>query len=391
MRLKEALTRRLTKVLAASLDCLAALLLVSSVCLAALLLVSHVCRAAPRRLAQGASSRVVALFPFPEGGRWGYRDRAGRWVIGPRFRWANPFVDGMAEVWQDDRKFYIDAAGNEVADRNFASDHFSEGLITVRVGNRVGFDDREGRLVIFPRFEGASDFSEGLAPVEAGGKWGYVDREGRFVIEPRFDEAASFSEGLAAVCLYEGKPAETPRNQPLSEEEFEWFFLKGPKKKCGYVDRAGASAIAPQFGEADTFSEGLAAVCFGRCVMHGSMPPGEEGDAPKWGYIDKAGRTVIAPRFADAKSFAEGLAAVRVGEKYGYIDAGGRLIIPARFEWAQSFGGGLALVALGETKYYWPHRGTTVLGVGLRGKYGYVDKTGKFVSDRMTWKGKWKK
>jgi hypothetical protein len=262
MRLKEVLTRRLTKALAASL------LLVSLDCLAALLLVSPVCRAAPRRFAQSDAAHVVALFPFPKGGRWGYRDRAGRWVIGPRFRWANPFVAGMAEVWQDDRKFYIDAAGNEIADRNFASDHFSEGLIPVRVGDRIGFADREGRLVIFPRYEGASDFSEGLAPVEAGGKWGYVDRSGKFVIEPRFDEAASFSEGLAAVCFYEGKPAETPRAQPLGEEEFEWL-LKGPKKRCGYVDRAGASAIAPQFGEADTFSEGLAAVCFGRCVMHG--------------------------------------------------------------------------------------------------------------------------
>lgn len=82
---------------------------------------------------------------------------------------------------------------------------------------------------------------------------------------------------------------------------------------------------------------------------------------------------------------------MKVGKKWGFIDATGAFVITPRFEWARSFGGGLALVALGETKYYWPYKGITVLGGGLKGRHGYVDGTGEFVSDKLTWKGKWKK
>ena len=33
----------------------------------------------------------------------------------------------------------------------------------------------------------------------------------------------------------------------------------------------------------------------------------------------------------------------------------------------------------------------TVFAVGLKGRHGYIDRTGEFVSDKLTWKGKWKK
>jgi hypothetical protein len=222
------------------------------------------------------------------------------------------------------------------------------------------------------------------------GKWGYVDRAGAFRIAPRFDEAESFSEGLASVCLYEGEPPKRPSDpdEVMGDGVFE-ELLKGPKKKCGYVERTGEFRIEPRFGDADSFSEGLARVCVGRCA--GNAIPVEESERPLWGYVDKSGRVVIAARYCAAGNFSEGLAAVKVGKKSGFIDTSGALVIRPRYEWAMSFKGGLALVAVGETKYYWPYKGITVLGIGLKGRHGYIDRTGEFVSRKMTWKGKWKK
>ena len=340
--------------------------------------------------AQAGAGETVALFLVFKNSKCGFADRAGRWVIAPRFQSCNPFEGGMAEVWLDNRRVYVDASGRLIEDRNFASNHFSEGLIPVHVGEKYGFADTEGRLVIFPSFDDASDFSEGLAPVESGGKWGYVDRSGALRIAPRFDEARSFSEGLASVCLYEGEPPKRPSdpNQVLGEGVFA-ELLKGPKKRCGYVERTGEFRIEPRFGDADSFSEGLARVCVGRCAH--VETPGEESEWPVWGYVDKSGAMVIAARFRAAGNFSEGLAAVKVGKKQGFIDKSGAVVIPPRFEWAMGFEGGLALVALGETKYYWPYKGITVLGIGLKGRHGYIDRTGEFVSDKLTWKGKWKK
>jgi len=70
-------------------------------------------------------------------------------------------------------------------------------------GGKWGYVDREGKVVIEPRFDFPGKFTEGMAPVNVGGigkgKWGYVDNTGKMVIEPRFDEAAEFLDGLARV------------------------------------------------------------------------------------------------------------------------------------------------------------------------------------------------
>ncbi|MFN2596364.1 MAG: WG repeat-containing protein [Pyrinomonadaceae bacterium] len=332
--------------------------------------------------ARDGAGDAVALFPVPEGDRWGYKDRAGRWAIRPQYQSANPFVAGMAEVWQDDLKFYVRADGTRVEDRNFASDHFSEGLMPVRVGDKYGFADAEGRLVVFPRFDYAGDFGEGLAPVKIKDKWGYVARDGGVKIAPQFDDASRFSEGLASVCYEIAKPK-------TEEERVELLPGGGDtNKRCGYVNKSGEVVIAPQYNEAGDFSEGLAAVRVGR---RGNVIGSEDEQTGKWGYIDRAGGVVMPLQFQNAHDFAEGLAPVKIGAKWGYVDAGGKTVIPPRFEWAQSFSGGLALVAVGEPKTWWPRRGVTALAIGLKGKYGYIDKTGEFVSDKLTWKGKWKK
>lgn len=43
------------------------------------------------------------------------------------------------------------------------------------------------------------DFGEGLAIIGVGDKFGYIDRTGRLVIEPQRQGATDFSEGLARV------------------------------------------------------------------------------------------------------------------------------------------------------------------------------------------------
>src|ERR1700755_3192930 len=83
----------------------------------------------------------VALFVVFKNSKCGFADRAGRWVIAPRFRGCSPFEGGMAEVWLDDRRAYVDASGRLIEDRNFASNHFSEGLIPVKIGGKYGFAD----------------------------------------------------------------------------------------------------------------------------------------------------------------------------------------------------------------------------------------------------------
>ena len=58
---------------------------------------------------------------------------------------------------------------------------------------------------------------------------------------------------------------------------------------------------------------------------------------------DQAVRIIIKPQFDEADSFSEGLAAVRVGAKYGYIDKQGKIVIKPQLDCAGPFSEGLAV------------------------------------------------
>lgn len=78
----------------------------------------------------------------------------------------------------------------------------SDNLFVVIINDKRGYIDQNGRIVIKPQFEGASEFSERLAVISTsknGYKEGYIDETGRVVIRPIYDRATDFSEGLAAV------------------------------------------------------------------------------------------------------------------------------------------------------------------------------------------------
>ena len=51
------------------------------------------------------------------------------------------------------------------------------------------------------KFDFIDEFSEGLAAARKNGLYGYIDTAGQWVIAPQFQEAEPFSEGTAAVCV----------------------------------------------------------------------------------------------------------------------------------------------------------------------------------------------
>ncbi len=110
--------------------------------------------------------------PFPRKGKYGYRDKAGEFVIQPQFDYAGEFSEGLAVV----------GLGKFPA-------------------TKWGYINRLGNLVIPAQFEGAHDFSEGMAAVSFGGKLGYIDRAGKLVVPAQFDEAQKFKDGRARVRI----------------------------------------------------------------------------------------------------------------------------------------------------------------------------------------------
>jgi len=158
------------------------------------------------------------------------------------------------------------------------------GLRPQRFGSRWGYVNRDGRLVIPPRFEFAGPFTEGLAGVREDGRCGFIDATGEYAVYPEFAAVQPYAEGLAPVVL---------------------------TTRWGYIDRTGAFRINPLFEECRPFSESAAAVKW----------------RGRWGYIDHSGRFLIPARYEEALDFRGGWARVRIGDRWTRINRNGEVYV----------------------------------------------------------------
>ena len=157
---------------------------------------------------------------------------------------------------------------------------FSEGLAKVKLNDKWGFINKDGREVIPCKYDWVNLFLKGLAKVKLNRKYGYIDRTGREVIPCKYDGINAFSEGLAKVELND---------------------------KYGYIDRTGREVIPCKYDGIGDFVEGLALVILNW----------------KLGFIDKIGREVIPLKYDSASQFYRGLTHAKLNGKQGYIDKQG--------------------------------------------------------------------
>jgi hypothetical protein len=301
----------------------------------------------------------------------GFIDESGNMVIPPRFHLARDFSEGLAYVIGDEFRGFIDLQGKPVikTDNNNTRD-FHEGLAAVSSERGLwGYVDRSGKTVIQKQYAFADDFSEGLAGVVTRDKFGFINRNGEMVIPPRFTPhrgpysysgivaTSRFSEGLAPVT---------------TEGRFE------SNRSYGYINQKGDFVIPPQFYTAQLFSEGLALVV--------KMEP--VNGVTKAGWINKSGEWVVtevqshipsntfSKTFVDPNGYgdwrySEGLVPFYLYSEgkhlHGYMDQKGHVVIePRAFTKIGPFLGGLARVFVQGDE-------------GSSNDYGYINKTGQFV------------
>ncbi len=150
---------------------------------------------------------------------------------------------------------------------------FSESLLyPIKIGEKYGYINYSGDLIIKPQFERAHEFSEGLASVKLNDEYVYIDKHGKIIFRINADFADTHSEGLA-------------------------IFLK--EQKLGFIDLKGNIVIPARFQHADPFSGGFA------CVSRDG----------KDFYINHDGETAFNKTFETCYSFNEGYAVVRVLRK----------------------------------------------------------------------------
>ena len=343
------------------------------------------------------TQKFGTLHPVKIETKYGFIDDQGNTKIKPQFISARPFSEGLSAVRKGDitadkyfrfpflsqQKYklgYIDREGKLVIKTLYNKGNaFSEGLALVEKSSKKAYVDNKGKSKIKIN-ESAfglyyQDFSDGLAAWKHGKglKWGYVDKKGKYTINPSFYNASNFREGIAVVKFGEKSKCsfidQTGKIVMKSNFDYSSGFHEGLAAfamgaHSGFINSKGEIAIEPRFTSAQWFSEGYA--------------PVEIKDSKyqlKWGYIDKDGKYIIQPRFDAVRCFIGGVAVVIVDGKYGYIDKNGEYIAKPQFDSAESFIGGLAQVMIGHAKVGTHNYKRDI----LRCKFAYINKNGEYV------------
>lgn len=342
-----------------------------------------------------AAQPAAAFFSFLSGG-------TGYATVGP-------FSGGLACVQQGDKYGYINTAGELVipCTWEWAGD-FCEGRAWVQQDGLFGYIDATGKLIAPCLWDGAYDFSEGMALVYTGDfsnqLYGFLNLEGELVLPCQYEYATSFQNGMAYVengldCRFIAPDGsvllETDEFAKGSFHEgfarYSHFETKGAKMgyRYGFIDSTGRAAIPAKWENAGDFSEGLAPVC-----IEGSTYRGD-----KWGYIDTTGAVVIPYAWSYAYEFLDGFAVVwnwtDPNHLWGLIDKKGHAAIPLAYEWLSNVGDGFVIAKKNDKWGVLRTDGSTFLpfeyegisyGEGLfcllkRGKLSLMDAQGHLLTE----------
>lgn len=149
----------------------------------------------------------------------GYIDAKGNLVL--KGNYFYDFSDNLASDISCSK--YFDKTGKVMVDISKLGDssidgvcsYFNDGLLLIKLNNHYfGYVNKKGELVIKTNARTNEDysplalsFSDGLAYIELNNKWGFIDKNGKIVIKPRFIkdfdanifEDMKFKNGLARV------------------------------------------------------------------------------------------------------------------------------------------------------------------------------------------------
>lgn len=164
----------------------------------------------------------------------------------------------------------------------------SEDLVGIRLDDKYGFVDLQGRLRIANRYDSVKLFSNGMAAFFLRGNWGYIDKVEKLRVQPIYDSSFDFINNTAIVI---------------------------EKGKYGVIDKDGKYLLDTKY---DKISRN----------QFGSFDMEFEG---KFGLYNSNVKKVASAEFSEAKEVSKGQVIVKRRGLYGVLNGDGRFTIPLMY------------------------------------------------------------
>ena len=197
-----------------------------------------------------------------------------------------------------------------------------------------------------------------LYRINVGDKYGFMDEYGNIIIEPQYDNANFFFyDSLCYAVMGERKGIINPDGEFVADinKEINWVYpFRNDAAIC--ITTYGRYGIIDKHG---TFV--LPAIYKNVRIDYGEETRYiVEDTLGKKGCVENNGQFIIPCKYDIIYGFAEGLAVVAINNKYGYMDTLGHWAIDTIFDDARIFGNGLARVKKDGKWIFINHNGNTV-------------------------------
>lgn len=135
---------------------------------------------------------------------YGIMDFDGKILVQPKYGEIMGYSEYLAAVKVGSKWGFIDTSFN-MSIQPIATEkqdfYFSNGMVPVKINNKVGYMDNKGKIVIAPKYEVGDHFGEnGYAPVHFNGKYGVINKKGETVMPFEYISAMPFENGYGAVA-----------------------------------------------------------------------------------------------------------------------------------------------------------------------------------------------
>lgn len=181
----------------------------------------------------------VLLLSCKVGEKYKYYKINGKEAFGD-YAFAGRFRNNVAAVMESEGKWkLINGTGKAIVDKTFTDvvlNEFDEcapkGIIIANDGNGYHLYNHKGQQIGDFTCDGAKAFVDSYAAFKDGEKWGFVDTEGKIVIKAQYDDAKSFSNRMGAVKNGDVWSFINPQNEVVIEETFEDVDYLNEKGIC---------------------------------------------------------------------------------------------------------------------------------------------------------------
>ena len=250
--------------------------------------------------------------------------------------------------------FSIPAQKVIVEPQYFEIEGFSEGLATVKkrkpdFGFLWGAVDVNGAVIIPVEYDYLGVLKEGLINFQQENKMGFLDKNNKIVIPSMYYNFSAFSDGLAAV-----KVSETG--------------------KFGYIDKTNTLVIPAVYEDAKPFYGGFTSVAIKKGYTTGSAGKGTVTMPGQWVVINKTGKKIQERSFDNVSPLnAGGLFIIESNGKKGTMNTQGMPILPMEYSEVSIDKAGYTVFKTVDTKKYgmMNNVGATIVAAN----YDYVSPT----------------